>query len=88
MITASEAREKLEIVIQQTKDSVTEKTLIFCQSLNPMIDDAINHNMNMIHVTLPEGVSRKEVWDFLEQMGYQVSGLRSMDHNRELRICW
>jgi hypothetical protein len=53
-----------------------------------MIDDAINHNMNMIHVTLPEDVSRKEVWDFLEQMGYQVSGLRSMDHNRELRICW
>jgi hypothetical protein len=41
----------------------------------------------MICITIPGDVSRKEVWDFLEQMGYIVSGVRSID-NKELRICW
>lgn len=87
MITASEAREKLELVIQQTKESVSTKTLEYCQTLNPLIEDAIEHNRNMICVTIPADVSRKEVWDFLEQMGYIVSGVRSIN-NRELRLCW
>lgn len=87
MITASEAREKLELVIQQTKESVTQKTLDFCYSLNPIIEDAIEHNTSLIHITIPEGISRKEVWTFLEQLGYIVSGIRGAGSN-ELRICW
>ena len=87
MITASEAREKLELVIQQTKENVSTKTLEYCHTLNPLIEEAIGLNRNMICITVPAEVSRKEVWDFLEQMGYIVSGVRAFN-NKELRICW
>lgn len=87
MITASEAREKLELVIQQTRESVSTKTLEYCHTLNPLIEEAIGLNRNMICITIPSDVSRREVWDFFEQMGYIVSGIRGAGSN-ELRICW
>lgn len=87
MITASEAREKLDIVIQQTKDNTSKATLEFCEGLTPLIEDAVTHHNNFITIIVPQGVSRKEVWHFMEQLGYTVSGIKSPDHP-ELRICW
>lgn len=87
MITASEAREKLDCVIQQAKENVSKTTLDFCENLNPIIEDAVCHYHNFITVIVPPGVSRKEVWAFMEQLGYTVSGIKSPDQ-QELRICW